>query len=41
MVELNPTFAAHLRRAFNDKPAFRDAASRCHLIEGSVQQLGP
>jgi phosphatidylethanolamine/phosphatidyl-N-methylethanolamine N-methyltransferase len=40
MVELNPTFAAHLRTAFNDKPAFRDAASRCHLIEGSVQQLG-
>ncbi len=41
MVELNPTFAAHLRSAFNDKPAFRDAASRCHLIEGSVAQLGP
>lgn len=41
MVELNPTFAAHLRCAFNDKPAFRDAASRCHLIEGSVAQLGP
>ena len=40
MVELNPTFAAHLRTAFNDKPTFRDAASRCHLIEGSVQQLG-
>ncbi len=40
MVELNPTFAAHLRGAFNEKPAFRDAASRCHLIEGSVQQLG-
>ena len=41
MVELNPTFAAHLRSAFNDKPAFREAASRCHLIEGSVAQLGP
>ena len=40
MVELNPTFAAHLRTAFHDKPAFRDVASRCHLIEGSVQQLG-
>lgn len=40
MVELNPTFAAHLRSTFKDKPAFRDAASRCHLIEGSVQQLG-
>ena len=26
MVELNPTFAAHLRSAFNDKPAFREAA---------------
>ena len=41
MVELNPTFAAHLRTAFEEKPAFRDAASRCHLIEGSVEQLGP
>jgi phosphatidylethanolamine/phosphatidyl-N-methylethanolamine N-methyltransferase len=41
MVELNPTFAAHLRSAFNDKPAFREAASRCHLIEGSVARLGP
>ena len=40
MVELNPTFAAHLRTAFDTKPTFRDAASRCHLIEGSVQQLG-
>ncbi len=40
MVELNPTFAAHLRGAFKEKPSFRDAASRCHLIEGSVQQLG-
>ncbi|MEO5740116.1 MAG: methyltransferase domain-containing protein [Vicinamibacterales bacterium] len=40
MVELNPTFAAHLRSAFNEKPAFREAASRCHLVEGSVQQLG-
>jgi phosphatidylethanolamine/phosphatidyl-N-methylethanolamine N-methyltransferase len=41
MIELNPTFAAHLRSAFNDKPNFRDVASRCHLIEGSVAQLGP
>lgn len=41
MVELNPTFATHLRTAFNEKPAFREAASRCHLIEGSVAQLGP
>jgi phospholipid N-methyltransferase len=40
MVELNPTFASHLRGAFKNKPAFRDVASRCHLIEGSVQQLG-
>ena len=40
MVELNPTFAAHLRTAFREKPAFRDASNRCHLIEGSVQQLG-
>jgi phosphatidylethanolamine/phosphatidyl-N-methylethanolamine N-methyltransferase len=41
MVELNPTFAAHLRSSFERKPAFRNAASRCHLVEGSVQQLGP
>jgi phosphatidylethanolamine/phosphatidyl-N-methylethanolamine N-methyltransferase len=41
MVELNPTFAAHLRGAFQEKPAFRNAAARCHLIEGSVEQLGP
>lgn len=41
MVELNPTFAAHLRTAFTEKPSFRDAAARCHLIEGSVEQLGP
>ena len=40
MVELNPTFASHLRSAFKEKPAFREAAGRCHLIEGSVQQLG-
>jgi len=41
MVELNPTFAAHLRRVFTEKPLFRDVAERCHLVEGSVQQLGP
>ncbi len=40
MVELNPTFAAHLRAAFETKPSFRAAADRCHLIEGAVQQLG-
>jgi phosphatidylethanolamine/phosphatidyl-N-methylethanolamine N-methyltransferase len=40
MVELNPTFATHLRTAFKEKPAYRAAATRCHLIEGSVQQLG-
>jgi phospholipid N-methyltransferase len=40
MVELNPAFAAHLRRAFEESPSFRDAATRCHLIEGAVQQLG-
>jgi phospholipid N-methyltransferase len=40
MVELNPTFASHLRSAFEEKPTFRDVADRCHLIEGSVQQLG-
>src|SRR5688572_7255963 len=40
MVELNPTFAAHLRSAFREKPSYREAASQCHLIEGSVQQLG-
>jgi phosphatidylethanolamine/phosphatidyl-N-methylethanolamine N-methyltransferase len=41
MVELNPTFAAHLRDAFKQKPRFRDVADRCHLVEGSVQHLGP
>jgi len=41
MVELNPTFAAHLRTMFRQKPAFRAVAKRCHLVEGSVQQLGP
>lgn len=41
MVELNPAFAEHLRGAFRQKSAFRNAANRCHLIEGSVQQLGP
>jgi phospholipid N-methyltransferase len=40
MVELNPSFAAHLRRAFDETPALRHAADRCHLVEGSVQQLG-
>lgn len=40
MVELNPTFAAHLRAAFTHKPAYREVASRCHLVEGSVQELG-
>ena len=41
MVELNPTFAAHLRNAFKEKPSFRNVASRCHLVEGSLQELGP
>lgn len=41
MVELNPAFAEHLRGAFRQKPAFRNAANRCHLIEGPIQQLGP
>ena len=40
MVELNPTFAAHLRTAFSSKPTFRSVSSRCHLVEGSVQELG-
>jgi phosphatidylethanolamine/phosphatidyl-N-methylethanolamine N-methyltransferase len=40
MVELNPTFAAHLRKAFEQRPSFRAVADRCHLIEGSVQALG-
>lgn len=40
MVELNPTFAAHLRTAFKEKSSFRAVASRCHLVEGSVQKLG-
>ena len=41
MVELNPAFAEHLRRSFQQKPSFRAAAQRCHLVEGSVQELGP
>src|SRR6476659_1091767 len=41
MVELNPTFAAHLRSAFEQRPSFRAVADRCHLVEGSVQALGP
>ena len=41
MVELNPTFAAHLRGLFDTKPAFRTVASRCRIVEGSVQELGP
>jgi phosphatidylethanolamine/phosphatidyl-N-methylethanolamine N-methyltransferase len=40
LVELNPTFAAHLRDAFRQRPSFRAAADRCHLIEGSIQALG-
>lgn len=40
MVELNPTFAAYLRGAFERRPPFRAVAARCHLIEGSVQELG-
>lgn len=39
MVELNPTFAAHLRSAFKEKRSFREASGRCHLVEGSVQDL--
>jgi phosphatidylethanolamine/phosphatidyl-N-methylethanolamine N-methyltransferase len=41
MVELNAAFAAHLRGAFEQKPEYQAVASRCELIEGSVQQLGP
>jgi phospholipid N-methyltransferase len=40
MVELNPTFAAHLRAAFKEKPELRAVADRCHIVEGSVQALG-
>src|SRR5262245_37299182 len=40
LVELNPVFAAHLRRAFGERPSFRGVAGRCHLVEGSVQELG-
>lgn len=39
MVELNPTFAAHLRGAFEQRPSFRAVADRCHLVEGSLQAL--
>jgi phospholipid N-methyltransferase len=40
MVELNPTFAAHLRNAFKEKPELRAVSERCHIVEGSVQALG-
>jgi phospholipid N-methyltransferase len=40
MVELNPTFAAHLRTSFKEKPHFRAVADRCHIVEGSLQALG-
>jgi phosphatidylethanolamine/phosphatidyl-N-methylethanolamine N-methyltransferase len=40
MVELNPAFAAYLRKAFEEKPAFLRVADRCHLVEGLVQELG-
>jgi phosphatidylethanolamine/phosphatidyl-N-methylethanolamine N-methyltransferase len=40
LVELNPVFAAHLRHAFKERPSFRAVADRCHLVEGSVQNLG-
>jgi phospholipid N-methyltransferase len=39
MVELNPAFAAHLRTAFKENPPFLRVADRCHLVEGSVQEL--
>ena len=32
MVELNPTFAAHLRAAFETKPSFRAAAHRLERL---------
>lgn len=40
LVELNPVFAAHLRSAFQQRPSFQAVADRCHLVEGSVQDLG-
>jgi phosphatidylethanolamine/phosphatidyl-N-methylethanolamine N-methyltransferase len=40
LVELNPAFAAHLRGAFQQRPSFQAVADRCHLVEGSVQDLG-
>jgi phosphatidylethanolamine/phosphatidyl-N-methylethanolamine N-methyltransferase len=40
MVELNPVFAAHLRAAFTERASFRAVADRCHLVEGSLQDLG-
>jgi phosphatidylethanolamine/phosphatidyl-N-methylethanolamine N-methyltransferase len=39
LVERNPAFAAHLRRMFQERPAFRAVADRCHLVEGSAQEL--
>jgi phosphatidylethanolamine/phosphatidyl-N-methylethanolamine N-methyltransferase len=39
LVELNPAFAAHLRRTFQERPTFRAVADRCQLVEGSLQEL--
>ena len=41
MVELNPTFAAHLRNAFKEKPSFRTPPRAAISSKDRVQELGP
>jgi phospholipid N-methyltransferase len=39
LVELNPTFVAHLRRRFEREPAFAAAADRTQVIHSPIEEL--
>jgi phospholipid N-methyltransferase len=39
LVELNPTFVAHLRRRFEQEPAFAVAADRAQVIHCAIEEL--
>ncbi|HWB10575.1 MAG TPA: methyltransferase domain-containing protein [Pirellulales bacterium] len=39
LVELNPTFVAHLRRRFERDPAFAAAADRAQVIHCAIEEL--
>jgi phosphatidylethanolamine/phosphatidyl-N-methylethanolamine N-methyltransferase len=39
LVELNPTFVAHLRRRFDEEPTFAAAAGRTQVIHSAVEEL--